>query len=610
MDDPSLVDGVVTLHPTPANDCQSVVPTHLMFFSFHSDASPKVASPKGSWFIRALLLGVSYILSARLGLLLALPDPARITLIWLPSGIAMAAYFRWGLRYWPIVFLAAALLKETSFQVKWPLAGLLVVGQTVAPLVAAWLLRRVRFCSDFNRRRDILFFTGITGVSMTIAPLLGMITLCLAGKVPLAEFFSKGLYWWMGDWMGALVAAPLLVSMSWQNWNKLLTRKHEWLICAISSTALMVGVFFFNSGQQSLPLIFIPFFLTIWAALRLGVTATALGVLALAATASAATAMSRGPFLELPESLAALMLWAYLITATVFNLMITGIEIAQKQAQATLLESQKRLNQLNRELALAVERAEALALEANAANRIKTEFLSNISHEIRTPLNGVIGMTDLLLQSPLDETQRQYAKAVSACSENLLRLIDDLLDFSKMGMGKLSLKPHPFKLSDVIHQTFCLVRPVQKETTKLTHSIAPGTPDDLHGDSGRLGQILLNFVHNALKFTEKGNVHLHVEVESESGNTVTLKFSVKDTGIGISEEWLKQLFNPFVQVDSSSTRRFGGAGLGLAISKKLAQLMGGNIGATSELGKGSTFWVTAVFEKVNPANASVPSDAE
>lgn len=567
-----------------------------MLFSPNTEPALPVPPSKSSWFVRALLLGFSYILAARLGLLLALPHPA-ITLIWLPTGIATAALFRWGLRYWPVVYLAAALLQESSFKLDWPLAGLLVAGQTLAPLTAAWLLGRVKFCADFNRRRDILFFTMVSGVSMTIAPLLGVLTLCWGGQIQFSEFFSNWVYWWMGDWMGALVAAPLLLSMSWQNWNKLLMRKHEWLICTVSSTALMVGVFFF-SGQSTLPLIFVPFFLTVWAALRLGVTATALGVLALAATASAATAMSRGPFLHLPESLAALMLWAYLITATVFNLMITGIEISQKQAQATLLESQKRLNELNRELALAVERAEALALEANAANRIKTEFLSNISHEIRTPLNGVIGMTDLLLQSPLDETQRQYAKAVSSCSENLLRLIDDLLDFSKMGMGKLSLKPHPFKLDEIIHQTFCLTRPVQKEAVTLTHSIAPGTPNHLHGDSGRLGQILLNFVHNALKFTEKGSVHLSVEVENETENTVALKFKVQDTGIGITEEWLRQLFNPFVQVDGSSTRRFGGAGLGLAISKKLAQLMGGNIGATSEIGKGSTFWFTAVFDKV------------
>ncbi len=545
---------------------------------------------------KAALLGLCYFFAARLGLLLALPHPV-ITLIWLPTGIATAGLFRWGLRYWPVVFGSAAILQHFSFNIAWPMAGVLVAGQTLAPFCAAWGLHRSRFHADFDRRRDILLFASLTGLAMTLSAGMGTCTLYAAGEITGDTFLENWRTWWLGDWMGVLVAGPILVSTSWHNWKALMERRREFIICGIISVGVTGGIFFMPSAPGSLPLIFIPFFLTIWAALRLGVMGTALGVLALAAISAAGTATNQGPFLYSDSIESVWLLWAYLITATVFNLMITGIEIGRSTAQAELLDSKRRLQETNRELADSVLRAERLALEAAAANQSKGAFLSNMSHEIRTPLNGVLGMTDLLLQSPLTEEQRQYAKVALNCGESLLRLIDDILDFSKMEVGKLRLSHRPFDLREVLDQTVGIFTPALRDGVTLCCTIAPGTPTRLHGDQGRLGQVLLNLVHNAVKFTEKGSVSVQAAAEAESERSVTLRFEVRDSGPGISPEWLAQLFQPFVQVDSSTTRRFGGTGLGLAICKQLTELMDGKIGATSTEGDGSLFWFTAVVRK-------------
>jgi signal transduction histidine kinase len=559
-----------------------------------AQAETGAANRLGAVATKALILGISYFIAARLGLLLALPHPA-ITLIWLPTGIATAGLLRWGLGYWPAIFCSAALLQEFSFEIDWPLAGFLVAGQTLAPVLTAAMLRRSGFHFDFDRRRDICLFAGLTGFGMMFSALIGVATLSYAGQISPESFFFAWRQWWLGDWMGVLVAGPLLISTSWKNWDALLERGREVVIFCLVLAGASGSICSLSPSPAILPLIFIPFILTIWAALRLGVMGTSLAVLFVAVVAAAGSAAELGPFLYSSSSESVFLLWAYLITATVFNLMITGIEIGRSSARRELLESKLRLQNTNEELAASVAQAETLAIKANAASHAKGVFLSNMSHEIRTPLNGMIGMTDLLLQSPLNEEQRQYAKVASSCSESLLRLIDDILDFSKMEAGKLSLAHCDFNLREVVDRTFDVLAPTFTGGIDLSCEIQPGTPTDLHGDPGRLGQVLLNLVHNAMKFTQRGTVRLTVGVEKNEGDSVMLRFEIRDSGPGISPDWLAQLFQPFVQVDSSTTRKFGGTGLGLAISKQLTELMGGTIGASSTEGKGSLFWFTAVF---------------
>ncbi|MEO5364098.1 MAG: MASE1 domain-containing protein [Magnetococcus sp. DMHC-8] len=658
------------------------------------------------WLVRVLLVTAAYYISGRLGL--AIPAIGQhITLIWLPAGIAVAALLRWGTGLWPAVCLGA-LLVNVSIGSALPLAIGIAAGNTLGSLLTATWLRHVDFRWTFDYKRDVIWLVITAMAGMMVSASNGILLLWLSNLLPTADLGPAWFTWWMGDTVGVLLAAPLLLALSRDNCQFLRQQTLEALIVAV---VLLGANWFIFLSPRHLTLAFVPVLVVMWAALRFGIIGASLTVLADAVLSAWGTAIGHGPF-HLSGKHNLLILWIYIVTHTVVSLVITALRAESRRNAIHTQELYHRLNKIasrlpgliyqyrlnpdgssclpyasdairniyrltpeevcedassilrlthpddqasvrqsirhsaetltpwqhefrvchpdgterwlfgdsvpereadgatlwhgfvtditaQKEAQLEMARAKA---QAEAANRAKTDFLSAMSHEIRTPMNIVLGMSEVLLETELNTEQQHHLTMLRNAGTSLLQLINDILDLSKVEADKLPILeesvPVRQEAQEVVDMLQVLAR---KKGLSLTLRVDPRLPEYLLSDTLRFRQCLFNLINNALKFTEQGGVV--VEIGQNDGQPPAVQCTVADSGIGIRSEYLDTIFENFTQFDSGLSRRYGGTGLGLPLTKRLLDKLGGRIWVESTYGQGSRFHFTLPWR---PAPVSIP----
>jgi signal transduction histidine kinase len=520
-------------------------------------------------------VAVAYFFAAKLGLTLATVG-VTVTLVWPPSGVAVAAMLLRGPRVWPGVALGAFLANATT-GAPLTIAAFAAVGNPLEAIAAYTLLERV---TDFDRRlrrvRDVLALTLLGSViPSTIAASIGVAGLVLTGVIQPNGAVRAWFTWWGGDAMGILVGAPLIVA--WSNrprrdvpMTRILEAAALVAITAVGSFLVFGGVL---PGQVTAPLVYIAFPLLLWAAFSFEQRGAATGSAVIAGLAVWWTSRGAGPFTRETLGLSLAHLNSFMGVATLTSLVLAAIVHERRRA--------------DRERAAGLVRESAARRDAESASSAKSDFLAVMSHELRTPLNAIIGYASLLadgIPGPVNDAQRVQLSRVKASSMHLLALIEQILSLSRIEARQEELHLERVDIRTIVTDTTALVEPLLVAKGLVLDVDLPAEPAMLDTDVTKLRQILLNLLSNAGKFTKRGRVRCCVHA---GANAIVV--DVSDTGRGIAREDLSHVFDVFWQGGRFEHDRPEGAGLGLTVSRRLAQLLGGDITVISTPGEGSTF---------------------
>ena len=539
--------------------------------------------------------------------------------VWYPAaGLAFALMLSIGPWYAPLVCLCGVLAGKLFYNQ--PLA---TFGQTIGAVgsagfyaAAAWILRGpLKIDPCLRRRRDVVFYVSVTTAGAFGSTALGVACLAADHTIRWTEYWQSASGWFLGDEIGLLGVAPFLLihvvpwvrelvspkvtddppqprNLNWKRWSALEIVE---ALSQMVSLAVLLWVMF-GPTFASFQLFFLSFIPIIWIAMRQGIRRVVAGLLVL--NFGIVLALHFLP--STPDLLSKMGLLMFVTSAV--GLLVGSVVTERHRIAIELFERTAELQEANAELLASKKKAEE-------ANQAKSEFLANMSHEIRTPINGILGMAELVLETETTAEQRDYLTMLKSSASSLLRVINDILDFSKIESGRLELSPTEFNLQDAVGETMKpLILQAREKGLQLRFEISHDAPLYLVGDSGRVSQVLINLVGNAIKFTPAGEIVVRVRAEAENGTGLWLHFSVTDTGIGIPTEKHDLIFDAFSQADGSMTRNYGGTGLGLAICRRLVALLGGKIWLESTLGQGSTFHFTARFEHASPSSTHCQED--
>src|SRR6266581_1409420 len=525
------------------------------------------------------ILAVIYFIAGKLGLMLASPR-ASASPVWPPAGIALAATLLFGYRVWPAIFVGAFAVNVTTagnIGTSFAIAS----GNTLEALAGAWLLNRFAGGKSFcDRPQGVFKFAIAAALSTIISPAFGVTDLALAGFADWTKYGVIWLTWWLGDATGDLVFAPLVLlwsTPSKRRWNKKEAAEVGALLLVLVVLSVIVFGGQFEISARNYPIAFILGPIVIWTAFRFTQRETATGIFILSAIAIWGTLHGFGPFVRETEnqSLLALQSWAAVLTITAMAL---SAGMAERQRAEEALQQQKAV--------------------IETANRTKDQFLAMLSHELRTPLTPVISALEGLETEP---GQTEDAKAALAMIHRNVeletQLIDDLLDVTRIAKDKLQLRFAPVDAHLAISNVVEICR-AEADSKKLhVHLNLRADTHNVAADAAKFQQIIWNLLKNAIKFTpEEGEI----AISSLNPSPEVLTISMRDTGIGMDPEVMQRIFDPFEQGNRSLERRFGGLGLGLAISKSLAQAHGGTLTAKSDgRDRGSTFLLS--MQTISPA---------